>query len=202
MPAYNRASPILFDLELPIETERLHIRAIAFGDGAAKAEAVAESWDDLDRWLTWTQVHTRAELTDPLFQEEQIRRAIADMILRNTIRLLAIEKETGKPAVYFGFHKLDWVARQFELDFWTSKALRNRGYATEACRAAIDWAFRQLQATVINVTHTKGNATSEKVIKKLGFKFTHILPYSAPLTDGMLHDNYKYSLSLDDWPNL
>jgi [ribosomal protein S5]-alanine N-acetyltransferase len=62
-----------------------------------------------------------------------------------------------------------------------------QGFATEAGRAVISCAFNTLGASALFAGHHPENASSRKVLAKLGFRFTHKQLY--PPT-GLDHDSY------------
>jgi ribosomal-protein-serine acetyltransferase len=65
MTIIDTQNPILIDLPLPIETERLVIREPRFGDGKAVFDAKAETWDMLHQWMPWAKEPATLE-TDEL----------------------------------------------------------------------------------------------------------------------------------------
>jgi len=44
-------NPVLIDVPMPLRTPRLLIRPKQIGDGARTSAAVAESWDELHKWM-------------------------------------------------------------------------------------------------------------------------------------------------------
>lgn len=46
--------PLLLDVPESIETERLLLRALRAGDGAALFKVLVESAEDLAQWLAWS----------------------------------------------------------------------------------------------------------------------------------------------------
>jgi hypothetical protein len=46
-------NPVLVDVPMPICTPRLTIRPKQVGDGAITAAAVAETREELNRWMRW-----------------------------------------------------------------------------------------------------------------------------------------------------
>ena len=73
----------------------------------------------------------------------------------------------------FGFH--------LRRDHW------GRGYATEAARAAIRYAFEVLEVRALFAGHHPENQASPRVLQKLGFRYTHDELY--PPT-GLQHHSY------------
>lgn len=58
--------------------------------------------------------------------------------------------------------------REYELGWVIAKKYRGLGYATEAARALLDYAFNKLNATKVIAQCDNRNIASEKVMKKLG----------------------------------
>lgn len=59
-----------------------------------------------------------------------------------------------------------------ELGFWLGRPFWNRGYATEAVRAALGWAKRDWRKRVVIAGHFSDNAASGQVLCKAGFLYT------------------------------
>jgi ribosomal-protein-alanine N-acetyltransferase len=57
------------------------------------------------------------------------------------------------------------------LGYYIARPYWRRGLASEACRAFIDVAFRRLRRTRIVADIEKGNAASEHILQKFGFKY-------------------------------
>jgi ribosomal-protein-alanine N-acetyltransferase len=58
--------------------------------------------------------------------------------------------------------------KRAELGYWLGHAAWGLGYATEACHAIVDYGFRQLGLARVYAMVLAGNATSERVLDKLG----------------------------------
>ena len=63
----------------------------------------------------------------------------------------------------------DGPAEQAELGYWIARAHWGQGYATEAARAVLDLAFHGLRLGRIEAGHFADNASSGRVLAKLGF---------------------------------
>jgi ribosomal-protein-alanine N-acetyltransferase len=55
-----------------------------------------------------------------------------------------------------------------ELGYWIGKPYWGRGYATEAARAVLDWAFPALDLHRVHASHFPRNPASGRVLRKLG----------------------------------
>lgn len=69
-----------------------------------------------------------------------------------------------------------------------------QGYATEACREILRYAFEELDCSVIGASLFPDNAKSRRVLKKLGFVQEGILRHARTLPDGTVSDMLSYSL--------
>tara|TARA_R110000782_G_scaffold124850_5_gene216350 strand:- start:3987 stop:4583 length:597 start_codon:yes stop_codon:yes gene_type:complete len=59
----------------------------------------------------------------------------------------------------------------WNIGFWIHPKYWNRGFATEAARAILDFGFQRIEAVKITTDHATWNQQSEMVIRKLGFKY-------------------------------
>jgi RimJ/RimL family protein N-acetyltransferase len=59
-----------------------------------------------------------------------------------------------------------------EIGYWLGRPYWNRGYATEATRAALDWARRDWRRSLVVAGHFADNPASGQVLCKAGFLYT------------------------------
>ena len=74
-----------------------------------------------------------------------------------------------------------------EIGVHLRKAFWGQGYAPEAARAVVEYAFHTLGVKALFAGHNPGNAASRRVLEKLGFRYTHDEYY--PPT-GLDHPSY------------
>ncbi len=172
---------------LPLETARLHIRPfvmddlervhqlldVELGDADVGTEG-ALTRDQRREWLQWT-VLNYAQLAW-LYQPPYGDRAIA---LKETDELIGA---CGFAPALAPFRQLSWfiamsggretrlASPEFGLYWAVAPSQQRRGYATEAGRALIDYAFTALQLSRIVATTTFENAASIGVMHKLGMR--------------------------------
>ena len=60
--------------------------------------------------------------------------------------------------------------RDAEIGFWLERAAWGQGYAGEAARTILDWAFGPLGLTRVRAGHAEDNAGSARLIASLGFR--------------------------------
>ncbi|MCM2343051.1 MAG: GNAT family N-acetyltransferase [Alphaproteobacteria bacterium] len=193
-----KINPILIDIPLPIETSRLLIRAPQAGDGPLVTEAKIETWDDLTRWMDWAK-----DTPNPEADEIVMREAQARFILRSDLMMLGFERASGKPVVFTGLHRINWPARIFEIGYWVRTSARGQGYATEAANALTRFAFQELAARKVLITHAADNEASAAVIRRLGYPLETIERYGTTLPDGRIVDQYRYArFDISELPDL
>ena len=183
-------SPVLIDIPMPIRTPRLLIRPKQIGDGATTSAAVAETWDELHRWMRWAE-----NLNDFTVESMEIRNrhVMASFILREGIELIGVEAGTGRAVIWCGLHDIDWQGRQCDTGYWVRKSAQGRGLATEAANALVRYAFGALGMRRIGLTYSAGNEASRRIAEKLGFSFEGIQRSANVLPGGKHADRHCYA---------
>jgi [ribosomal protein S5]-alanine N-acetyltransferase len=85
-------------------------------------------------------------------------------------------------------------ATEAYLGYYLSRPYWRRGFGSEACKAFINLAFTRLRLIRLLADVEKGNAASEHILKKFGFK--HFSQEVIPATGRVLH---FYELKKFDW---
>jgi ribosomal-protein-serine acetyltransferase len=184
------SSSVLIDIPMPFRTPRLLIRPKQVGDGAITSAAVAETWDELHRWMRWAE--NRDSFTAESM-EIRTRHVMASFILRAGIELIGHETATGKAVVWCGFHDIDWQGRQCDTGYWVRKSVQRQGFATEAANALVRYAFGALGMRRIGLTHAGGNEASRRIAEKLGFSLEGIQRGANVLPEGKHVDRHCYA---------
>ena len=151
-------------MEALLETERLKLRLPQPSDAEAIATQIGE-WDvarmlarvpypytvgDAHDWIAKTMT-AKSDATSKTF-----------MVLRK-----------GAVIGGVGFHDIRTIQDEkiAEIGYWYGKAHWHKGYATEAARALIAYAFTALGLAGLNSGHFKENHRSGRVLTKLGFRY-------------------------------
>ena len=193
-------NPALIDVPTPVRTPRLTIRPKELGDGAITAAAVAETWEELNRWMRWAD--DRGAFTAELM-EIRNRHVMAGFLLRQSIELIGVETQSNKAVIWCGLHDIDWEARQCATGYWVRKSAQGRGIATETANAMVRYAFGALGMRRVGLTHSSGNQASRRIAEKLGFTFEGIQREANMLPGGKYADRYCYArLGVNDLPEL
>jgi ribosomal-protein-serine acetyltransferase len=156
--------PILIDLPMPITTPRLLIRPVQAGDGEEIHAAVQESLAELDPWMPWARARPGAEDA-----EENVRRSMAQWILREDLRLSFFERHSGRFLGGTGLHRMRWAVPSFEIGYWVRSSAVGNGFVTEATHALTLYCLRQLKARRVEIHCNARNSRSVRVPERLGF---------------------------------
>jgi RimJ/RimL family protein N-acetyltransferase len=183
-------NPVLIDVPMPLRTPRLLIRPKQIGDGARTSAAVAESWDELHKWMRWAE--NRDAFTAEAM-EIRNRHVMASFILRESIELIGLEAATGEAVIWCGLHDIDWQGRQCDTGYWVRKSAQGQGFATEAGNALVRYAFGALGMRRIGLTHSRGNEASRRIAEKLGFSFEGVQRDANILPGGKRADRCCYA---------
>ena len=89
-----------------------------------------------------------------------------------------------------GDHEIGWLIRE---DRW------RRGYAEEAVRAVLDWAFGRVDAPNVVALTSQANVPSWKLMEKLGMVRRKDLDFDDPAYPPEDRTTILYSLTKEQW---
>ena len=95
--------------------------------------------------------------------------------------------------------RLQPYLRSAELGYWVGMPYWNRGYATEAARAVIAYAFGALDVERVHANHLRRNPASGRVMEKAGMRQEGVLRHAAIKWD-RLEDLVHWSILREEWP--
>jgi RimJ/RimL family protein N-acetyltransferase len=147
----------------PIVTERLRLRRSRPGD----AEAISRYRSDpeVNRQQGW-------ERTDP----DSVRADIEEMARRapgepgGWVQFSVEEREAGRLVGDVGLSAADGEPGVLKVGYTIDPAFQGRGYATEAVRALLGYAFETLGADVVRAYASADNAASIRVAEHVGMR--------------------------------
>lgn len=88
--------------------------------------------------------------------------------------------------------------RSASLGYCLAESAWGQGYATEAARALLEWAFASLDLNRVQAEADTRNAASARVLEKLGFVREGTLREDC-IVDGDVSDSWVYGLLRRDW---
>ncbi len=166
-----------------LETERLILRGFREQDLDAYAEMNADP--EVTRYIGNGQTLTRAEAW------RNMAMMLGHWQLRGYGMWAVEERQSGETIARIGCWEPEgWPG--FEIGWMVRRAYWGRGLATEGARAAMDYAFRELQRSRVISLIRPENAPSRRVAEKLGQKLegtTEIFGSEALI----------YGICLEDW---
>jgi RimJ/RimL family protein N-acetyltransferase len=169
----------------PIQTPRLVLRPMAPAD-----------WPAIWRYMS-DEVVTRW-LPEGRLDEAQAQAFAQENAGRSARALAVIERETGQLVGHMVFHP--WFVRAtHELGWVISSGHQGRGYATEAARALMEFAFCTLRSHRVVATCQPENAASWRVMEKLGMRREAHFRQALHQESGEWWDEYFYALLADEY---
>lgn len=143
-----------------LETERLLLRPQDEADVPAITSGIGD----------WDVAKNLSRAPHP-YEEKHAREFLARMTeerAKGTSYPFGIVRKAD--AVYIGSIGLHLKEGVFELGYWLGKPYWGNGYATEAARKVISFAFRELKAEKLLAGWFHDNPASGHVLEKLGFQ--------------------------------
>lgn len=90
-------------------------------------------------------------------------------------------------------------SRVRNLGYSISSIFWGNGYATEAAKTVIQYAFQEMSLELISANHYPFNEASKKVILKCGFHFDGNLRRAGVRFDGKPYDDVCYSMTKEEY---
>ncbi len=183
---------------MTLETPRLILRPLTLAD----AETAYSGWTgdaEANKWVSWLPHHSLADTIEWL-KEIDWNQAITSNRPRDNYIWGFVLKETGE---LFGSGGLIWEegCQLYQIGYNINKLHWNHGYTTEAMRAVLNYAAKNLGIKRVAGGHAKENPASAKVIEKLGFVYDR--DDITPHIDGVrFFDSREYYLDLGRFKNL
>ena len=177
--------PVLRDVPLEFESERLLIRCPRPGDGRVVHASVSESLSSLRQFpvsLPWA-------MEAPSLDEGQ-----ANFLRRADMPMLLFLRATGTHVGNSGLHRFDWSVPRCELGFWLRTSYGGRGLMTEAAKELTAFAFRELGMRRVEALTDEENARARRVCERAGFMLEGILRHYRASPQGGLRNASVYAL--------
>jgi len=172
---------------MEIETSRLRLRAIAAGD-----------WPAILSYMSDPRV--TAFLPQGTLDEEASRAFALKHSSKESEAVAVVEKASGQMIGHMPFHPWFGPATH-EIGWVISCGHQGRGYATEAARVLMDFAFNTLRCHRVVATCQPENTPSWRVMERLGMRREAHFRQALHQKNGMWWDEYFYALLADEYQN-
>jgi ribosomal-protein-alanine N-acetyltransferase len=174
-----------------LETERLLLRPLTPDDAATVARLAGSR----------EIAHTTISIPHP-YSEDQAREWIGahtgQSATGKEIVFGVVTREDVQLIGAVGLREIDTEHSQAELGFWIAVQAWGKGYATEATRQVIRYAFEELKPNRVYAHHMVRNPASGKVLEKLGMKREGLLRQRVRKW-GVFEDVVLMAILHDDW---
>lgn len=155
----------IYDLK-KIETPRLIIRPVQFGDDIPLHQAINRSLVALQKWMPWA--------SDPNLETTRnfIRNGVFSWASERILDfpMVVIHKEDHKIISGTGYNDRSHpMAGVYEIGYWCDVNYQGRGYVTEYVNALTRYAFDALEAKTAVIRMAVDNIKSIAVAKRLNF---------------------------------
>lgn len=160
-------------MDLILETDRLIMREMRFEDAQALFEM--DKNPAVHKYL-WQKPFTSIEEIHTYIEN------IRSQYLTNKIgRFSTLVKETNELIGWTGIkfindHVENGKTNFFDYGYRINENFWNKGYATEASKAWLDYAFNQMHVEELNAYTHAENGASNHVLQKVGFNFVEDYP--------------------------
>jgi ribosomal-protein-serine acetyltransferase len=169
-------------------TQRLILRPVEPGDARALDRMIRRSFRELKPWMPWArQLPTLKETA------KYCRMAAATFKKRQEFHLLVFRREDGGLIGATGLVRGDWTVPKFEMGYWLCTEHTGHGYITEAAKALIQFARRNLHVHRLEIRTDARNKRSASVAKRAGFKLEGRLRRDARDNRGRLRDTLVFA---------
>ncbi len=160
-------------MDLVLETERLIMREMRHEDAEALFEM--DKNPNVHTYL-WQKPYTNIEDIDTYIE------MVRNQYKRNNIgRFSTIIKETNELIGWTGIKYIDDHVENGNTNFYDygyrlNEKFWNKGYATEASKAWLNYGFNQMNIKEMNAYTHLDNGASNHVLQKVGFNFIEDYP--------------------------
>lgn len=185
----------LSEAECALRTSRLALDLVRPDDADAYHPLMADG--ELTRFLAWAPHADVAQTRDVLCSLAAARDA--DRGLHWAVRTANGTLAGLVSLIDLRYRHLTWRLDRAELAYWIRPDEQGQGYATEASRAVLDFAFSQVGLHKVLVAHATTNSASAAVARRLGFSAvgTHRQAFEK---DGTWHDLLYYERIASEHP--
>jgi ribosomal-protein-alanine N-acetyltransferase len=180
-------------IEQPIlETNRLLLRPITMDDAEAMYYYAKQEGVGIKAgWKKHNSIH----------ESEHIIRLFIHKHLQGSPGVYAIELKSNH--LMIGTIEIhSYKQHKGSLGYVLNPEYWNQGYATEATKRMIIYAFEFLNLIRLEVQHFDGNLASKKVIEHCEFKKEGYLRQNYYISEDLIMDEYVYSIIKDEYVTL
>ena len=133
---------------------------------------------------------------EPAYDIEKTKDFLHSFCIDRNGAVAAVHKQSQKVIGYILFNEID--PHVYEIGWLFNRSYWRQGYAYEACKAVIDYAFHDLAAQKV-FAETIDGVKSVRLMRKLGMKLEAVQRIQTKDNDEKATDLYLYELFATDW---
>lgn len=173
-----------------LATSRLRLRWLEARDVPAQFAifsdpAVVRYWSG-SRWTAMSQA------------EEAVAKALGDYRSGDALRFAVERLDSGEMIGNVSLFEFFPQSRRCEIGYAIASAHWGQGFATEAVRAALEYAFHELAVNRVEADVDPRNGASARVLERLGFQKEGYMP-ERWIVNGETADTVYYGLLRRHW---
>jgi RimJ/RimL family protein N-acetyltransferase len=162
-----------------------------------------DHWDADDLFALHSNAYVLRYWDAPPWREreraERFIGACRQMAEAGTGARLAVDRLSDETFIgWCGLTRWNPVHRSASITYCLDESAWGHGYATEAARALLEWAFDTLDLNRVQTETDTRNAASARVLEKLGFLREGTLREDC-VVNGEVSDSWVYGLLRRDW---
>ncbi len=177
--------PLLLDLPVRIETDRLIMRPWRLSDIELLHELQQESCTQFNKYYSGILAQKETCLDDI---KVYINDALSGWYARRWVEFAAFEKKTEKMIGAASFHHLDWSVPKGRIGYIVRQSAGGKGYATEMAHVMTRYGFEFLKFQRLEIRSAVENLASNKIPRKLGYQFLSVFEKNKASVNGDLWD--------------
>jgi RimJ/RimL family protein N-acetyltransferase len=108
------------------------------------------------------------------------------------------DRKSGRIVGMIGLRNINRQDKNAEVGYWVGKSSQGRGYATEALRLTLSFAFRQLRLVRVYAVVHQRNTSSVRLLEKSGFVREGTWR-KASFLNRRWHDVYSYGILKEEF---
>lgn len=154
-------------------------------------ELVQRNKDFLGRWLFWANEADHIDKLDKFCD-------YANKLFTEGRGYSALIYYKGSVAGVIVHQEYNKHSKQLSLGYWLGEEFTGKGVMTKACRAMIDYAFKELTCHRVEIRCAEENYASRAIPERLGFVQEGILRHTEEL-GGQYVNHVVYGILEDEW---
>ncbi|NDI35210.1 GNAT family N-acetyltransferase [Chengkuizengella sediminis] len=172
--------------------DNLDIRILELRHAEQLFDLVSCNQDYLAEWLPWVQGNT-IDHTKGFIEAALQKLANNDGI---DCGIFYHDRIVG----CISLHRLDWLNKKTSIGYWLDGSLQGQGIMTKACKAMINYSFKDLQLNRIEIRAGVNNLKSRAIPERLGFEKEGMMRMAEWVNNRYIN-HVVYGLLKEDWDN-